>query len=543
MSGPHFPASERSAARSHQFARALVVLSALSTSCTLALHRDRDQCSTSADCQRLEAGSVCTADGLCEQVTPASKRLPDACVLDTDCTDPWSVCRGNLCVAVSYDGCKQLGSLSASDPRERLVLGVLVPSGELEGTTPPRVFGAVQTAINELDRVGAAAPGAPQVGALACDETLSGSLDYLLNELEVQALIGPEDADSLAAIRGTVSDKAVLFAPYADAPSLDLRTPDSPTDAALVSCRPNRSEVSAALLNGIDFVRNNVSAIKNQEPTVLTFSDSERQLGFETAFTDVSSNTVQRVDYGSSVDLASALMTELVSSSLLVATSGEVDWRDNISAVDSALPFYLLSDEQLSVFDLVTHDATLDKSARQSDRVLGLQYPLDPELHEQFVNAFEAETGDAASPALDYVNDCTYLAVYSAIAAEIRFSLNAAELNARAILIGLSALSGGTDRYSVGAEDIAGVVTALEQGRGETSSIQLARSSGDEPLLGLLPVLSALDGVTGAYVRPQANGLELYCVNPQAFCETGLIFTDSGGPRDAGESQCECFPK
>ncbi|HYQ04707.1 MAG TPA: hypothetical protein VER96_38800 [Polyangiaceae bacterium] len=519
----------------------------LLTSCTIALNRDRHQCGTSADCQALSPGAVCTSDGLCESVQPFSPRDANACRLDADCNDLWSVCRKGSCKPLSIENCQRLDD-ELADAHDRLLIGALLPQEDLE---KERALDAIRLALKEINRAARSIPELPGVVGLACDETNSGALSTLLDDFAVPLLVSPTRLDPLAHARARNAQRAVIFAPFADAPNLRDGVPEA-SDAALISCRPNRADLSEALLNGVDFAKRRAIAqglLPKEAPTVLTFSKLEENLGFDRPFTVHTPEDAQIISYDPETDnssLASALTKASIRSGLLVATSGEVDWSKNrLDDVDAALdnaPLYLLSDQQPGLLDVVTHDMSLKKIVPRYERLWGLDLAIDATLHTRFAAAFLDEFQARPSPNLDSVNDCVYLAVYSALAAQIRFALTPRQLTPSAIVTGLRALVGGDPEFSVGAPDIADVVAALQQNGGTDDSLRLARSTNGFEWLGLpSPSQAISNGVGGLYVRPHATSLELYCTTTADFCRTGLRFSAESGPRDDAESQCSCL--
>ncbi len=211
-----------------------------------------------------------------------------------------------------------------------------------------------------------------------------------------------------------------------------------------------------------------------------------------------------------------------------------------------------MSDKQATVLDPVAHD--LGPAPRQYERVLGLDYPLNQAVHQQFVSDFRsiglpaggdgmAGADSTVSPGLDRVHDCTYLAAYAAIAAQIRFSLSPRELSAAAVLVGLRALSGGGVPLSVGSTDISAVYENLAATRGADASVNLSGGYGALDLLGLSSVDQLIQSATGIYVRPRAHSLELYCIDaPKTqFCDTGRSFSLSDGSQFIEEGGCPCF--
>jgi hypothetical protein len=542
------PPEPQPAARRVRLLRAFVTVSALATAnCTLALRRQHDQCSTSADCQTLAAGAVCTDEGVCARVLDtAPKPSPPAraCKRDGEC-DGASLCDGGTCVSLA-DSSNVLSVDDPWDDRDRLAIGVLT---ELQDPPLPMVS-AVAAAVTEINAATVRLPEVldagmllarpPRLIAVACDEANPAAIVNLVNN-GARILIGPSQAGSLLRAINAVNDNAVLFAPYNDAPdSAHLTSP-------LVSCGPSRSDSVRALLSAIGFIQSQAALTT---ATVLPLTADEEALDFGHLFTPQQLGTLATVlDYDPTergMDLLSALQGRSLSPSLIVAPSADSDWLANISTVDVAraagnLPYFLLADSRSAAFA----GNELRTMSKQYARVVALGYQLSDEAqkaHDDVARDFHEETGGELGPGQDYAHDCTYLAAYAAIAAQLRFSLRPKDLTPGAIIRGLGALTGRGAVLSVSKADVTSVISVLNARLGADDSVDLVGSSGDLDL----PTASLSDADTLAtrsvYVHPNAGPEELYCIDTATgeFCDTGVTFPATGGDPVRAKSNCSC---
>jgi hypothetical protein len=530
------------------------------TGCTLALQREGDQCETSDDCQRLARGAVCTSEGICEALQDTAEvSYDEPCASDDECKGAWSICRDYVCRKLDAHGCIGLGTIDAADPRERLPIGLLVPAEELVGAAAQRMRGAALTAIDAFNQT----PGSgPQLVGVACDDGDEVALAALL-DAGVQILIGPSRAHAIAPIAAIAQRRAVLFAPFADAPALlELGTP---LESHVVSCTPNGAGTLVAQGAAISFFREHLRAAglaADQARMVEAISHEEHELGY--GFADGGGVDIERVSYDASLQgrgFVSALSEHPQEPSILVAPSGEVDWSFNMTALDSErlatgapLPFYLLRGKQANTLDVIRDSAT---SPHRSERAVGLDFTLSEpsqEVHRRFVRAFHGSTGSAAAPGLAAVHDCVYLAVYAALAAELRFSLRRQELSADSLIMGLRALvkpdagdqdseDHGSVDVAVGREEIPQALAALRSARGRDGAIDLRGGTGDLDFLALPSTTQVIQSRAGLYLSPSPASLELYCVDAarNEFCDTGIVFSQVASTSPES-SRCDCFP-
>lgn len=525
----------------------------LAPGCTLTLHRDHDQCRSSTDCAHLAPSAVCTQSGVCELLQVEVSATDASCQLDSDCRDGWSICREGTCRALAqHAGCVPVSSDANGDPRERLPVGLLLPATERGGVSHGDTLGAMQTAIDELNRHQWQNTQLPRIVAVACDEDDSDALTALAKQ-RVRLFIGPTGAGEIEKARQVLGEQAVLFAPFADAPSLN-QGPAAAGLASLVSCKPNYTDNRASLLSAISYVQSQLLAkhLIDDDTTALAVSDRERALGFgDFGPAELAPSGTVRVDYMPEVqgrDLTSALDKQSLVPSLLASASSESIWAENIATLDRGAtaghyPYYLLNGQDASVLAFAINDVLL--TPREYDRVLSLrdqQSTLSRSPSAHFKAAFRAEFDRDPAPGLDFAYDCTFLAVYAALAAELRFSILPSALTPAAALVGLRALSGGTATFAI--TEIDKVELNLELTHGADSTLSLFGSSGDLALLGSLAAEQIILHSAGIYVRPAARNKELTCIDArrERYCGTGALFTPSGDPfQVAPESGCSCF--
>lgn len=508
-------------------------------SCTVVFRREHDQCQTSADCQSLTAGSVCTESGICEQLvdTASLPGEPQACQRDADCTDDaWAICRDGTCRALDTDGCVALSPGSGRGTRDRLPLAVLVPAVELTSGRRGPNLEAASIAVAALSD--AFIDPLPAIVAVACDENDAAARAHLLGS-EVRVVIGPMQADAIDAVRVAIDGRAVLFSPYADAP--ELETAGASATTSIVSCKPNRNGSKASLLSAANAVQAELrrrKLIAAGSRGVLALSDVDA--GFEFSNAELSAASLDRTSYSSDPTgqgLVSALKGQGSLPGLLVAASAVDDWSLNIEAVDDAAkfggrpyPFYLLADKQATIFRLVRQVNASDHPVYL--RAVGLEYSLSKDnlaVHGEFQRAFMQNAGLGFEPGLDYVRDCVYLAAYAAIAGQFRFSLTSGQLSPTSILVGLRAFSEGGRQLTTKSSDIGWVLNELRIDRGDDASVSLVGGSGNLDLFGLLSVQEIAAAPAAQYVRPRSRAQRLYCIDPIAgFVDTQVEFPSSG---------------
>ena len=517
------------------------------SSCTAVLRRDHDQCHTSDDCQSLALGAVCTQSGICERLVAPPPVLgePQACGRDADCAaDPWSVCRSGACLPLAGNGCIGWDAQHASSTRDRLPLAVLVPAAELSRDAPGAHLRAAWFAIGEL-RDGFEASGGtfPEIIAVACDEDNPAAYAPL-TDAGVRLLLGPMSSEAVENARSAVAGRAVLFSPYADAPTLE--SPSIAPSSSIVSCKPNRSGAKASLLSAAAFIQQqlyNRMLIAGDSHAVLALSETEKALGiadlFGAAELDAASlKAVPYVDDPPGQGLVSELGREGLTPSLLVAASTEESWSEIIDAVDAsarppAYPFYLLADKQAAIAALVAETNASDHPV--DPRTFGLDFALSAKnlsVHQAFVTAFEP---DVVEPGLDYVRDCAYLAAYAAEAGLLRYSLTTEELGPAAILGGLRAFDGGGGELSVGADAaIVKVLQALQGSSDFDGSVKLIGGSGDFDLQGVPSIDAIAHAPATQYVRPSPRDRALYCTDATlGFYDGRVLFPSSGAAPSA----------
>ena len=536
---------ELARAPSTLLAQLAIAAGLLLASCTVALRREHDQCQTSADCQALSVGAICTSAGICEPLGQfAPNRAALRCQTDADCDGALSVCRQHSCRELEQAECRVIAGDGAPAGRERLPIGVLVPPQELADRSSYEISQAVTAAINDVNATSTAP--LPWVLAVACAEDNPAGLTHLLDQVQVSAVVGTTRSDSTAVAMSAIANKALLFAPFADAPLLDIAHPA----ASLVSCRPNRNDYKASLLSAIDYVRARQSADQGAG-ALLALSNVEGELGFDELYGALVHVVAYDIDPRGS-GLADALAREGLEPDWVVAPSGEADWSINIGKVDSYLrkrpPSYLLSDKQQAIVTAAVNDAGSKQPLYQ--RVLVLDDHLSPEnlaVHGAYASTLKSGL-TAPTPGEDYVRDCAYLSLYAADAAIFRFGLQASDLRPAHLLVGLRALVEG-EPLAVGQS--ATVLEALSRSRGADRSMRLIGGSGDLDLSGMpsdgtsgaLPSVETIAGAAPAlYVRPSPRVQELSCIDPKSrqFCGTGITFPAQSLLATAMLSGCSC---
>jgi len=504
----------------------MAVLLLAEPGCTLALQRQRDQCQTSADCQSRAVGAVCTTEGICEATAavpngaspPASR-----CVRDLDCGDEWSRCVDGTCHSLLPDSCAPVGKATPLDATERLPIAVLVPSSA-STIDSSATADAVLRAVSALNDASMQVSRVPRVVAVMCPDDDSTALEGLLSA-GVKILIDSARPSALEAATAQVNARAVLFAPYGDAPALQ----SSELASWVVSCTPNRAALGAQTLAAATFLRDALRAaalLPADSRSLLAVSSDEVAWGYSAAFSHdaLGSASVERLSYDSAADTSgfvAALTAARVSeASLLVAASSAADWQANIDALELSRaaahepePYYLLSEQELTA---------LDEPTAVPVRYFALGNP-------------------GATGGLDTVSDCAYLAVYAAVAGEFRFALQTAQLSPAAIVLGLSALVNGPSP-AIPAGQAADVFRALAAARGTAGALDLVGLSGALDFTPLPNEAAAIDGTTNLYLSPPPAERELYCVpaDRHEFCESGVRFSGSGAVRKVKASTCPC---
>jgi hypothetical protein len=524
----------------------VAALGALVSGCTVALERAHRQCDTSADCQHLAPNAVCTSDGLCESLSASAAAA--GCADDRDCAGAWSICYRSSCHQLDQAPCVGIDGRASSDSSERLPFALLVPDEEMERVVDASAptLGVARTVLEAFAVAREESPMLPELVGVACPETNPAALQ-LLADAGVRLVIGSVQGDALLAASDALQQQAVLFAATADEPNL-LETAE-PLASDVVSCKPNSRDSRLAQLAAVAFVRgqlNEAGRLAPDSPTVLARSQDEGRLGYA-----LEASELEQVGYDASMDgqgLVRALAKQERAAGLLVAASGLEDWSYNLKAVEGARqvarlkpPYYLLRDKQAGALDTVAIGAeglsqrTAWLDAARSDTVLANQ--------QSFARDYAATTGVGAEPNLAYLHDCLYVAVYAALAAELRFGVSVRELSAKAVLLGLDALVGGKEELNAGAGGIGRALELLRSSQGLQASLDLTGGSGDLDFEPSLDALEVIPSKTGTYVRPSAGDLELYCVDKRLsqFCGTNLRFPTTGEPA-LGVSQCDCFP-
>ena len=527
------------------------------TSCTLALSRTHDQCSTSRDCQAVELGAVCTDQGVCKSVMSTASTAPahaQPCQHDADCTDPSALCRQGGCKSLIADGCVGLGVADATDERERLPVAVLTAHEDLLATPLGPVPAAVLLAVTEINAQRSAGALLPRVIAVACDETNTDALHDLIAS-GVRVVVGPTRSDLLAPTSDAALNEAVLFAPFADAPLFEIMQAPTRT-SSIVSCKPNRRESEASLLSAVDFMRAYIARAQAPaagDSAVVALTQTENQLGFADLFrpSELTPHGAQALTFDPKKDdLGTALAALPAVPGLVVGASTEADWSQNVLSVERSLsdhlPYYLLSDKQSDVLNLLLHDG--QRVSPQDQRTFGLDNHLEAanlSAREQFVSAFVAATGGDPPRGTEYAYDCTYLGIYAAYAGLLRYSLSPDQLSPGAVLMGLSGFNEHGMPLSVGAADVALALATLQRPVSSQRAIRLLGSSGNVGDLQSLPgAFGVVSDTSTVYVQPTPRAKELYCIDRKnsQFCDTGLIFPVSGAQPAPTEGACSCMP-
>jgi hypothetical protein len=456
-------------------------------------------------------------------------------------------------------------SEALADGADVLLIGVLSSANELGlesarslARPDPPAFGvgaAVSTALEELNRVRreSAQFELPPLVGVACNENDSDQLEHLIDALRVRLVVGPTDSERVAVAALRTQKRALLLPPFADGPELDA---DTFHDTSWVlSCRPNRRAVLGYFLNAVAEARRYIDAVVPRpplNPALLVSADvATASFANELDGAALEAAGVRRLNYADmgGTDLVSDLVELEPPVDLVIAASMEDDWGSRMAAYDTAYferhgeyPYYLLADKRAHVLEPTLAD-TIGAPPRAL-RFLGLDYERGALSHlalSAFAESYESKFARPAEPALEYAYDCTYVAVYSAMAAALRLRRPIAELDVDAIVSGVGALQGGSAPSLVGEGDAASVLAALVDARGRSGALDLVGASGalefppvDDP--------TAFEP-TPRYVGVAAPNGELYCVdaNTRSLCDTGIIFAADGGLPAAATDQCACL--
>jgi hypothetical protein len=553
--------------------------------CTLVLERQGGQCSVHADCQVLDPRYVCSEGGVCVLSQTRERELPrpagDECQRDLDCANGLvaAVCRDGFCEALEGVDrrCIVLGStISAlADGPNVMLIGLLSSSAELGQTEPSNLADAhqpgtgiattVATALAELNRVRRAErlTVLPPLVAVACNEGDPEALEYLLDTLRVRYIIGPTSSERVELALLRVGERALLLPPFADGPNLEPGASDPA--GYLLSCRPNRRAIQAYFLDAVSEARSYIADVvpggASLDPALLVSTDvatARFAEGIDEGA--MAALGVRRFRYGDMTgrDLASVLRGVEPPVDLVIAASMEDDWSANMSRYDAeyfgahgTFPYYFLADKRawMSGYDAQSWEQTVadtETSPPPYLRFLGLDHErssLSQLAQADFTSGYLRATGHAPEPALEYAYDCTYLAVYAAIAAGLRLRRPVLDLEPQAIVTGLPALQGGTPALLAGGRDVADVISSLLAGGGLDGSLDLVGASGelDFQIAGA-DALTTADSVRRYFSVTPPNG-EIYCVdaNSKSLCDTGIVFSTRGGaPLRSGDA-CACL--
>jgi hypothetical protein len=534
--------------------------------CTLLLQREPGQCSSHADCQALGSGYICASDRTCVpfdvQRVAADSRDGGSCREDADCVAlGLAVCRAGACLPLNAPehGCvsSRLGTTAPVDGSTALLIGLIAKRDALNPSLlDRRLVLPVTTALNELNRARDGGPSAlPALVGVTCDLSSPTALEYLVEDLQVGILLGPTDVSSVEPLMNQLGERAVLWAPLADGPNLDAAAGSTP--AWLVSCKPNRSEVRPYFLSAITEVEALARAsLETISPVVAVGGDvatTDFFAGFNASALDAAG--LRAVSYTPSPrgrGLVRALEGMTPYPNLIIAASAEDAWGENMAALDlsshettSAYPYYLLAEKQADAYAQTINDqATADGFLPRYRRFMGLDYHRSGPstlARTDFQVAHRDETASDPDPGFEYAYDCTYLAVYSALAAAARYSIPIAELPPEALMSSTSALMGDGPLLPVGGATAAQVIESIRSNRGGAGSVNLIGASGD---LELLSGTARSPYGVPRYLAPHNPDGELYCIddNTKSFCDTGITFSASDGTVQRPDAtRCSCF--
>jgi hypothetical protein len=521
--------------------------------CSAMLEREHDQCKTSEDCRRFGVGAVCTTNGTCRRATmlpvgnPPDSPLP-GCHRDAEC-DGSSVCRDAACRDLNRSGCTTLSAPRFDSQAERLPLLLLLPDTLRDAR---RISSAVQTAVNAWSAARQVGPELPELSIVACSASDLRALD-LLDQGGIRSVVAAVKTAQLESVLQAVDGRALVFAPFADAPGL-RELIESRRATSVVSCKPNRADGVAALSSAIAAVSSAFERGGQTAPgarAIVALNEDEVRYGYDAL---LAGTTFDSVAY-SADRVGSALTREAGTLGLIVGVSGEADWSLNIAAIESSSlggadppPAYLLMDRQASVRDLVVQDelesnsvfTAADHLVPLGGRVVVWDHAVaarNREIHD----GFEAllPPGEALGPDLDYVHDCLYVALYASLAAQIRFALSSSRLSVEAVLVGLNALVGG-EPLPIGSTHLVEGRARLAAALAKDFALDLIGASGDLDFIGLPSVEEAVLSPTSRFIAPAIGEEEFYCVDvKQGHCPTGVTVSKPGIL--IGESECPCF--
>jgi hypothetical protein len=540
----HPPLVERSPSRAcgkRWLSRQLAALSMALTSCSAVLARDHDQCRTSEDCQHLGTNAVCAAGGLCEsvaEVPPSEWTGLPSCRTDSDCgnTDR-GICTVNGCLDVIGIGCS---FVARPDTQQRIRIAVLLPDSETEAA---RVSAVVEAATTRWNASQAVEPRLPPLLVVACAADSTGRRVRISEGFPV--IVAPTRAPRLESLLEGVWGRSVLFAPFAEFPSLPELAPQTTTP--VVSCRPSRASSALATLSALARVRatlDDSGRVPLDAGTVVAISQEEIHFGYREIIESPIAIPNTTITYDSAVggaDLVSRLQQSSLQPGLLVGISSDADWSSNLRAVEASSNW---SDERPPFYFTVGRSAELlrailDKSrlGTRTDRVAVLDYHSEPRNREVRVQLSQMLGADA-TPEQAYVLDCFYLAAYSALAAQLRYAPSFRRLSAQDVFVAVNALAGGK-ALALGPDRVLEARESLEATLGRAGTLDLIGASGDLDFE-QLPPPDALP-TSGGYLAPTPSLSELFCADSETddYCETGLLVSPDG--QLEGANRCSCF--
>jgi hypothetical protein len=520
--------------------------------CSAMLEREHDQCRTSEDCQHFGVGAVCTTNGTCQRAMMTAEKAPDSslprCERDADCNAS-SVCRDAACHDLKRSGCAMLSAPGFDSEAERLPLLLLLPDAVRDAK---RIGSAVQTAVNAWSAARLLGPELPELSVVACAASDLGAVD-LLDEGGIRSVIAAVKTAQLESVLQAVDGRALVFAPFAEAPGL-RELIESRRTSSVVSCKPNRADGTAWMSSAISAVSSTLERAGRTAASagaIVALNEDEVRYGYDVLLEGTSFASVAY----SGDRISSALTREAKTPGLIVGISGEADWSLNIAAIEGSSlghaqppPFYLLMDRQAGVRDLVVHDDLAVNTTftggndwkRLGDRVLlwdGAATDRNREVHDRFEALLPP--GEALGADLDYVHDCLYVALYASMAGQIRFAFSSSRLSVEAVLVGLRALVGG-EPLPIGSTHLVEGQARLVAALADDSVLDLIGGSGDLDFVDLPSTEDAVLSPTSRYLAPAIGESELYCIDAkQGHCPTGVTVSMSGSL--IGESECPCF--
>jgi hypothetical protein len=559
MTSRRAPLEQVRARRSLLQGMVCAVAAAASLACSAMLEREHDQCRTSEDCLRFGTGAVCTTSGTCQRVSrpepPPGSTALRPCQADDDCAVA-AVCRRGTCTDLELPGCRTLSAPGPDSSAERLPLAVLLPATDRDATL---IRDAIQIALNGWSEVRGIAPELPELLIATCAANDSAAVEFL-SELGLGLIIAATKSVELESVIEEVRGRAVIFAPFAEAPGL-RELVESGNTSSVVSCKSSPADRIASLGAAITAMRSALEQRNRIAPdgaTVVALSGNEIRYGYDALLDGAAiDETISVVTYGTTVSgsgLVAALADSELHPGLVVGISGEADWSSNIDAIESSSfglteppPSYLLTEQQSGVRELVSHrrteaNGTLRQPKPLSERVVVLhQFANDRNrvVHDQFADELLANDV-ASSPDLDYLHDCFYVAGYAALAARLRFAFTPDQLTPESVLAGLQSLVGGKP-VSVGARGLADGQAVLAASHGSAGALDLVGGSGDLDFVDLPTVTQVQRSPATHYVAPTASDSEFTCVDAaeNKYCETGVVVSQYG--EISGINQCPCF--